>query len=60
MLPKKVYLFNTKIDTFLFVSALIVLLFLSSFLRVYYHVEKKSEVSSSIKKATNPGDEALN
>lgn len=44
MHSEKVYLFNKAIDKLIFVTSLIILIILSSFLRVYYCVQINPEI----------------
>ena len=37
--PERIYLFNKKLDTYIFCCILVVLIILSSMLRVYYSVD---------------------
>lgn len=57
MHPKKVYLFNKKIDSFIFVASLVVLLLLSLLLRVYYVVKKDSKSLYPIENITESTNE---
>lgn len=48
MNTEKVYLFNKGLDKFIFVTSLVILVLLSTFLRVYYNTEtvEKTQINN--------------